>query len=121
MKQSCEKDSVIAASEISRRPFERQTSAMAASGEVNSRMPGSRSSSQCRRESCSSSMRTRQNSATSEIPPCQPTASAAEGISSPASMPPQGTPVCLIEKIRLMRGPVAKRDSRCEAAGLVKP
>jgi hypothetical protein len=43
------------------------------------------------------------------------------GAIKPATTPPNGWPVCLIEKIRFRFRGVATRIIRCEAAGFVSP
>jgi hypothetical protein len=52
---------------------------------------------------------------------CQPQTTAIAGVMSPAAIPPTGTPVCLIEKIRPRFPAWVRRASSCAEEGLVSP
>lgn len=52
---------------------------------------------------------------------CHPTVTAITGTISDTMTPPNGTPVCLIENIRLRRPGAVCRTSKCAAAGLANP
>jgi len=54
-------------------------------------------------------------------PHCQPTASISAGTSAPASTPPAGTPVCLMENVSENSRGGAARTRITELAGVVGP
>lgn len=82
---------------------------------------GWRSASSAARSGCDSTAHTAHTPATTASVPCQPSHSDSPGTSAPASMPPAGTPVCLIENTSAMRCAGVVSASRCELAGVIGP
>ena len=82
---------------------------------------GWRSASSAARSGCASAAHSAHTPATASSVPCQPSHSDSPGTSAPASMPPAGTPVCLIENTSDMRCAGVVSANRCELAGVIGP
>ncbi len=65
--------------------------------------------------------RPRQAAPIATAPHCQPNARISTGTRAPASAPPAGTPVCLMEKMRENIAAGAARTRITELAGVVRP
>ena len=73
------------------------------------------------RSGCSASASAMQAAPTASAAPFQPNATTMGGTSAPASAPPAGTPVCLIEKTIGIHLAGVTRASTCELAGVGGP
>ena len=66
-------------------------------------------------------MEARHSAAVARDAPRQPSSTTKNGTSAPASAPPSGTPVCLIEKTSAERCGGVWRARMCELAGVAGP
>ncbi|MCZ7563191.1 MAG: hypothetical protein M5U08_04720 [Burkholderiales bacterium] len=73
------------------------------------------------RSGCIATAATRQAAARTTSVRCQPIASASGGATAPASAPPIGTPVCLIEKMSAIIGRGVAAARMCELVGVTNP